>query len=352
MKANDRGAQQRPSRVAKVLLAGAAGLVVLGVGLPRVSGAAWAEVGSALEGVSAAEFAALTAVWLVGLWVHTVALAAAMPGLSRSRAFYLNLSGSAVSNLVPFGGAAGTLVNYWNCSRWGFSLEAFLRWALVTNFWDTGLKLLLPGVALSWLAVAGNGHGAGLVVAGVGGLLLLAVYLELGWLLLTRPGGARALAFAADRLARRLGHEPPTADAYAARAASFRRATADLLRTAYRPLTVGKLAYAAVHAVLLWTCLAATGYAAAPAVAFAAFTVERLISLAAITPGGSGLVEVGTVGALVGLGVPGVAAAAGVLLYRAFVFAMEIPLGATLLGASLLTSRTHPAAHSRRRPRL
>ena len=45
-------------------------------------------------------------------------LAAALPGLDLRRGLLLNLSGSAVSNVMPLGGAVGTALN-WQMARWG-----------------------------------------------------------------------------------------------------------------------------------------------------------------------------------------------------------------------------------------
>lgn len=94
-------------REAEVLVAGALSVVLLGFGLPRVADFSWHQIGATLARVDAAEIAVLGMVWLAGLWVHTVALCAALPGLSHRRAFCLNISGSAVSNLPPLGGHRG-----------------------------------------------------------------------------------------------------------------------------------------------------------------------------------------------------------------------------------------------------
>ena len=74
------------------------------------------------------------------------------------------------------------------------------------------------------------------------------------------------------------------------------------------------------------------GVAVDPAIVFAAFAAERILTLAVLTPGAAGFVEVGMTGTLVALGVPAGPAAAGVLLYRGYTFLMEIPTG----GAGML----------------
>ncbi len=63
-----------------------------------------------------------------------------------------------------------------------------------------------------------------------------------------------------------------------------------------------------------------------------AFCAERLATLAGITPGGLGVVEVGLAGALMlAPGADPAGVAAGALLYRALTFGLEIPVGGLLL---------------------
>ena len=142
-------------RAAKLLVSGALATGIVALALPRVAGAEWADIATALRGLSFGQLAVLAVIWLAGLWVHTPALTAAMPGLSHRRALLLNLTGSFVSNLLPLGGAAGTVANWRMARSWGFESPAFARWAVLTNLVDTVLKFVLPGLALCWLGVAG-----------------------------------------------------------------------------------------------------------------------------------------------------------------------------------------------------
>ncbi|MEO7270081.1 MAG: hypothetical protein ABIW49_12830 [Knoellia sp.] len=77
---------------------------LLAFGLPRVAGVSWRQIGDVLSTVTTLGTAVLTAGWLAGLWLHTIALSAALPGLNHRRAFFLNITGSAVSNVLPLGG--------------------------------------------------------------------------------------------------------------------------------------------------------------------------------------------------------------------------------------------------------
>ena len=60
---------------------------------------------------------------------------------------------------------------------------------------------------------------------------------------------------------------------------------------------------------------------------FAVYTFGELLSTIPLTPGGVGFVEAGSAGLLVSFGAPNEAALAAVLLYRAFTYLFEIPLG-------------------------
>ena len=309
-----------------VLSLGTAAVAVLWA-VPRAGGVGWEEIGRAVAAIGPAELLLLAVVWLAGLWVHTLALTAAMPGLSSRRALFLNLTGSSVSNLLPFGGAAGTVANYAMSRAWGFSPAAFARWALLTNVWDTLAKLVLPGVALCWLALAGVDGGGTLSRAALVGTGLLVVSLLAVRALAAGDRGARALGGVADRLVRAVGRPRPPAGGYAAWAVALRRDSADLVATAWGRLTAGKAAYALLQAALLWLCLATVGTAPGLAVVFAAFAVERILSMVVLTPGATGVVEVGMTGLLVALGTEPVTATAGVLVYRAITVGLEIPVG-------------------------
>lgn len=314
--------------VLKGVLSAALALGLLAIGLPRLAGAPWAEVGSAMSRVSPPQLLALGALWVLGLSVHTISLSAALPGLTHRRSLLLNLTGSFVSNLVPLGGAAGTVANYSMVRSWGFGRVEFARWALVTNLWDNAVKLALPTLAIGWLARTAV-HDDGLAaVAAWSAAVLVALAAGAACLFASDRVAARAGAVVAGgaRIFGRSGADLP------ARAVALRRDTSGLVASTWGRLTMGKIAYAVLQAALCWASLRVVGVFVDPAVVFAAFAVERMLSLAVLTPGATGFVEVGMTGTLVALGVPAGPAAAGVLLYRGYTFLMEIPVG----GAGML----------------
>ena len=143
--------------------------------------------------------------------------------------------------------------------------------------------------------------------------------------LLRRAGGW------ADRAAARVRAIPAAPEGYGERAAAFRAQSARLVRDGWGRMLGGKLAYAALQALLLWACLRVVGGPVAPVVVASAFVVERVLSMVVVTPGATGVVEVGMAGVLGALGAEPAAAAAGVLLYRGLVVGMEVPVGGLAL---------------------
>jgi putative heme transporter len=311
-------------RVLTVVVAAAALTLVLAV--PRSAGTSWARVGSALAAVPLLTLAGLAVVWLGGLVCSSVALAASLPGLTVRRALVLSLSGSAVANVLPLGGAAGIGLNFAMTRRWGFSTGSITAYTATTNVCDVVGKLVVAAVAGVLLTTAGSSpllHDGRL--AGLG----LAVLLPLGLVVLLHPRGAAVLGAAADRVTSWagavVGRTPGSR--LSERLPWLARTTTDLVRRRWRRLGAGTLGYVVLLGVLLDGCLHAAGLALPLPLLVVVLAVDRLLTMVPLTPGGAGVVEGGTTLALTALGVPPGTAVAGVLLYRTFTYFVEIPVG-------------------------
>jgi uncharacterized membrane protein YbhN (UPF0104 family) len=334
--------QSRARRVLQAVVSAclAAGFLIFG--LPRIIGTTGHDVGEALRSTSAFEATWLTALWAAGLFVYSFVLTSSLPGLSRGRALTLNLTGSGVSNMLPFGGAAGMSLNYLMIRRWGLSASAFAAFTVVTNVWVVLLKLILPVVAVVALVATGTaiGHTLGIasIVSAVGLTILVVVLISALANRRAAIGATNVLARLAGRVTR-LIRRPIDVDDFAAGLLATRDGVADVVADQWAQLTVGMLGYSVLQAALLWGCLHAVGSPISPALALAAYAVDRVLTLAVATPGASGFVEAGTAGVLVALGGAPAVTAAGVLLYRAYTFALEIPVGLTWLGIWAWLSR-------------
>ncbi|WP_018654009.1 lysylphosphatidylglycerol synthase transmembrane domain-containing protein [Actinomadura flavalba] len=307
-------------------LAAALGLLVA---LPYLVGADWGRIGRELGRLGRAEVAWLTVLWLAGLWAYTFVFTASLPGLTHIRAFMLNAVGSAVSNLLPFGGAAGVAVTFAMARGWGYRAAAIAVSTLVTGVWNVLSRLLLPAVGIIALLVAGELPGRGLAsAAGLGaGLLLAAVALLV--LALRSPGAARRLDDGVRAFAQRLPSRPRALLGRADGAmADVRAKTIGVLRTGWKGLTFGMAAYLALQAWLFQACLTAVGADVGLAETTAVFAINRMLTTAVITPSGAGISETGTAALLLAFGADPGPAATATLLYSFYTYAIEIPTGA------------------------
>ena len=180
----------------------------------------------------------LAVLWIAGLTCNSVALAASLPGLTTRRALTLSLSGSAVANVLPLGGAAGVGLNYAMTRRWGFSAKSFAAYTVTTNVCDVASKLIVVASASAILLVGGQGV---ILHPGIAPALELLIALPVLGSVLLHQGSAAALGRALDRLVTavgRLQNHRRRAD-LAHRLPRLSQMTTTLIRQRWRRLTVG-----------------------------------------------------------------------------------------------------------------
>ena len=315
-----------------------AGLAVTGAMfgwvVPALAGARWSAIGEVLARVSTPQLAALALLWAAGLFAHSFVLTGGLPGLSRRRALTLSLTGSAVSNVAPMGGALGVGTNLAMIRAWRFRETAFAAFTIVTNIWDVLAKLLLPVIAIAALVLTGHATGHLLrSTAAVASLLLLAVVIAI----LGALGSERAATRTVDAVVRVIrlvlrGRGEKWLGSLTRSVLETRGAVRAVASRTWPQLTTGMGAYVVLQGALLWGCLHVVAAHLPWYAVLTGFAVERLLSLVVVTPGGTGTTEAGTVAALVALGGDPLTVAAGVLLYRGFIFLLEIPVGGVWLG--------------------
>src|SRR4051794_9589608 len=129
-------------------------VVLLAFFLPHALGIGWRDLTKEIAAIPFWDIVCLIGVWAAGLWLHTIVLRRALPGLSRRRAFALNLGGSSVSNGLPFGGAAGIGLNYAMLRSWGYNRVQITAFATVSNLVVALVKVAIAitgVVALSFM---------------------------------------------------------------------------------------------------------------------------------------------------------------------------------------------------------
>lgn len=298
--------------------------------LPSVTGASWDSAAQVLSLVSPTQLAVLTGLWLVGLWAYSFVLSASLPGLTKGQGFVLNLVGSGVSNLVPFGGALGVGVTWSMARRYGFTHRAIGLFTGVTGVWNLLARLALPVAGLVALLMVGAQVSGALLVGAVAGAALCAVVVGLLVAALwDEEVGARVIGVvtrAVSALARLVGRQAP--EDLEGTLSSQRASAVALLRVGRGGLVLGMLAYLVLQGVLMWACLAVVGSDLGWAEVTAGYALGRMLTTVVLTPGGTGFAETGTAAALIALGGDPVVTVAGVLLFSFFTFVCEIPGGA------------------------
>lgn len=316
---------------ARVLLSLAIVVALFAWVLPRVVGAGYEEVFAEMRALPPGELLVLTAVWLASLWIYAFALRACLHDLTHPQAQVLNLTGSAVSNVVPFGGAVGVGVTYKMARSWGYSGSEVSVEILVTGLFNVLAKLALPIIALVGLSLAGRAN-ATATCAAVTGLTIFVLIVAFGVMLERSEGATVAIGARIDRataaIAHRFRREPPAA--VSDRLLRFRHATFRIVKDKWPVLTASLVGFKLAQFLLLYLCLRAVDPTTplGPVEVFAAYALGRILSTVPVTPAGVGLVETGSIAALTALGGGGVSCAAAVLLFSGFIYLLEIPLGA------------------------
>ena len=273
---------------------------------------------------------------LIGLWnlaTYWFVLTAALPGLRLREAAVVNQASTAVSNTLPAGGVIGVGVSISMLTSWGFTIGSIGRSAVVSGIWNNFVKLGMPVLALSLLALEGEITPARLAAAAVGFALLVGAVVVFA-LLLRSDRLARAIGGTVGRAVdwvRRLLRMQPVGD-WGGRSSTFRTETIGLLRHRWLRLTVATLvSHISLYLVLL-VALRHVGVSQEELswiAVLAAFAFVRLVSALPVTPGGVGVVELGYA-AVMTIGLNDITSAqvvAAILVFRAVTYLLPIPLG-------------------------
>jgi uncharacterized membrane protein YbhN (UPF0104 family) len=324
-------AKPRSRRIAEIAVSIVVVVLIFAFAIPAITNSDYADIFDQYEQISGWTFLGLFVAWLGVMFTYTGVLVAALPGLKHLQALVVNFAGSAVSNVVPFGGAVGVGATYAMEMSWGFDPAAITLSILVTGVWNVFTKLALPVIALILLVLAHEATG-GLVVPTIIGLAVLITGIVLFSLVLRSEQLAERVGGLVERVGNRLLaliHRPPAELRQAV--IDFRHRSIGLLRTRWKRLTVWMLIYNTGQFLLLLLCVRAIGADTNELgwiEVLAAFAFANLLTTIAITPSGVGFVEAGTVAALIAFGGPEAGSAAAVFLFRGLTYLMEIPLGA------------------------
>ena len=322
--------KSRRRRVVEALISLAIVVVIFAFVIPTVTGAHYSAIWEQIRALDAAEFALLTAIWAIAMLAYTGVLTNTLPGLSHLQALTVNFAGSAVSNVMPFGGAVGVGATYAIDLSWGFGAQSVTLSILVSGVWNVFAKLGMPVIALVALLISGDATGS-LVIPALIGLVAL-VIATVALVLVIR---SESLATSVGRLGQRIvglgcrilrrHHVPDVVGAVL----DFRHRSVRLVARRWIPITIWVVVFNGLQYLLLLACVRAVGIDGVTTTeVFAAFAFARLLETIPLTPSGVGFVEAGAAAALIRFGGGDDASTAAVFLFRGFVYLLEIPVGA------------------------
>lgn len=295
---------------------------------------------SAIESMSAASLWIVAIAIFVNIAVYPWPFPASLPGLRYWPAFEVRQTAFAVSNTVPAGGALGLGLQYAMLGSYGFAGPPSATAIAVTSTWNAYLTLLLPVAGLLLLAATGNMQEQWIGPTVVAVLLALASIILFAAILRSERAAHRIGALA-DRIAAaglRLVRRADTATDLESAIVAFRGDIVEVVRRRWIPVTASNLLMQLTSFAILYAALAGLeGGAAATsvAVAFACFTLARLLTFVPITPGGLGTVDAALVGLLTTFGTSNADAVAAVLIWRVGALVPQVILG----GITFLTWR-------------
>jgi uncharacterized membrane protein YbhN (UPF0104 family) len=308
-------------------------LIVIGIfayAVPKF--ADYRSVWNAMKTLTPLESLTLFLAMIANLVTYWIANQAALPGLKFWHAAVLTQTGTSVANTLPAGGAIAVGVTFTMLGSWGFTPSEAGLYVGVTGIWNIFTKLGLPVIALALLVVEGHVDPPLVTAAAIGVATLTVAVLLL------------VLVFRSEEMARRIGgwlgrffsailkplRKGPVVG-LGERAVKFRKETIILVRRRWFRLTWTTVLSQLTLCLVLVLSLRDMGVSEQqlPTVEiFAVYTFSRLLSAVPITPGGVGVIDLGYIAGLIAFDRPQEAQiVAGVLIFRALTYGVQIPLG-------------------------
>jgi uncharacterized membrane protein YbhN (UPF0104 family) len=264
----------------------------------------------------------------------------AMPGLKLGQAAVNNQVSTAVANTMPVGGYVAVAVQYEMYRSWGYSGSEVGISVAVTSIWNILARLAMPALALG-LVLAMGGGSRSLVPASIVGVAILAAVVVAFALVLWKERIARGVGSGLDRAASWFCRviRRPRAFAFAEGAVRLRRDSIELIVRRWPALTATTVGSHLSLFLVLLLALRFAGVSEAQvswAEVLGVFALGRLLTALPLTPGGIGVVELVYIGGLILAGGGHATAdpalfhtqvAAGVLVFRALTYGIQIPLG-------------------------
>ncbi len=283
------------------------------------------------------EWAVLAALAGWFLMAYPIVLAQILRSARLRETFANHMTGTAITNSVPSGGALALPLNYAMYLSWGFTPESISATLVGAGVWDWLARISLPVIAVIGVAIVGDALWWMWLVTIVG-VAIVAVMVFTLVKVVGSESAAEKLASFFDRVSSKvlgkLNKENPGVHDMVMQ---FRLDLKGIVSDRAWRLTWSTVANHAAMASLFTASIYAVGIStdqiAVPWVVLA-FTLGRFLVMIPVSPGGLGLVDLGWIGILTlgwqmtsGEPVDTDRIAAGVLLFRGLSLLPPIPIG-------------------------
>lgn len=294
----------------------------------------YGQVVDSIAQLTFAQVALLSVMGVAYMWFSAGVYNTLIPGL----AWWDGWKAWAASNSIAFVAPPGAdlAIRFGMYRTAGISGEAAGAGIVLSWFFTTGYKLIVPIIAIAWIVIAEGVNdelvitvtaiGLAAVIGGVG-LTFLIIYRESVALKIGEVGQRWYNGMAGGKW------KFPEAEGLGVKLVDFRAQAIGTVRTRWFPAIVVTLTAQVVFFVMLVISLRTMGVTedqASISLIFDAYAVGLLLSMIPIFPGGLGVVEIAYVGVIVGTsGNSELAAAvtAGAFVHRIFSWLLPIVIG-------------------------
>lgn len=294
--------ENRRKVVRELILTGAVLILIFGVFLPQFID--YGQVIDSLLSLTWGQVGLLALLSLPYTWFTAGVYNVLIPGLRWWEGWKAWAASNSVAFLAPPG--ADLAIRFGMYRTAGVGGEAAGAGIVLSWFFSTGYKLVVPIVALTWVLIAEGFEDPTFTTLTIIGLAAVVGGAGITALILYRESIALRVGAVAERWYNGLvggRWKFPEAEAFDSKLVDFRRQVIGTVRARWFPASLATLAAQTVFFIMLLLSLRFMGVdsEAAPAsIIFDAYAVGLLLSMIPIFPGGLGVVELAYVAIIVG----------------------------------------------------